>query len=122
MANLICIIPTMKKVIELTIIAILTLVISSWVLYDFSGGELSEIQDIVADLDSYELVTPEPIYMMSKVALLCRMPTPEDIAEEASNVHIDKYISVYVNNTGSKAMRTPEMHEQVIPHWTDLLK
>ena len=50
-------------------------------------------------------VNPEPVLMEPRVALMCAMPLPvKNRVMEKENPHKFNYITVYVNDIGSKAM------------------
>jgi hypothetical protein len=50
-------------------------------------------------------VNPEPVIMEPRVAMMCAMPLPvKRRVLEKENPHKFNYITVYVNDTGSKAM------------------
>jgi hypothetical protein len=56
---------------------------------------------------SWTLVNPQPVYISSRLDMLCRLPSAEDQqAETARNPHARKRISVYVNALGQQAMLT----------------
>ena len=49
-------------------------------------------------------VNPEPVLMHSSVNMLCRAPTPDNIAQRNRDPHSNKFIIVYVNEIGRHAM------------------
>jgi hypothetical protein len=51
-------------------------------------------------------VNPQRFRMNMFTASLCRMPTPVDEAMEAGGPHRDKFVTVYVNDTGKSSMMT----------------
>jgi hypothetical protein len=52
----------------------------------------------------WTLVNPQRFRMHLVTAVLCRLPTRVDEASEAGGPHKDKFVSVYVNDTGKSAM------------------
>lgn len=60
---------------------------------------------LVKDFHKWKKANPEPVRMLSKFDLLCRTVMPGEIAKEQKvNPHIQRYITVYVNPIGEKAM------------------
>jgi Cytochrome P460 len=57
-------------------------------------------------------VTAKPHKVISRIFTLCASPTDQQIEREKDNPHTDKYVVVYVNETGRKAML-----EQPDPHF-----
>lgn len=53
---------------------------------------------------NWTLVNPKPVYISSRVDIMCAMPTAKMRADEARNPHMRKLISVYVNEQGRRAM------------------
>lgn len=49
-------------------------------------------------------VNEKPQWVVSYVALLCRNVLPEEVEREKTNPHNDKFMIVYVNAAGRKAM------------------
>jgi hypothetical protein len=49
-------------------------------------------------------VNDSPIILPPKIAALCRLASPEEVAAEKNNPHRQKYLTVYVNEIGSHAM------------------
>jgi Cytochrome P460 len=66
-----------------------------------------------------EQVTTEPVLMPNEVALLCRKPEPEELAEVKGNPHVEKFSRLFVSKAGRPAA---EGHETVHPEGTLLLK
>lgn len=68
----------------------------------------------VAGYKRWMRVNSKPHEVSSSLALLCRAPTPEELAAEAANPHIDtsdrptplrvKFVTVYVNEIAERAM------------------
>jgi Cytochrome P460 len=79
-----------------------------------SGGEF------VAGYRQWTRVNPEPVVMPSNLAMLCFSPTAKQLEMEKSNPHTDKFITVYVNDTGKKAMM--EQLEAVFPQGSVIVK
>jgi hypothetical protein len=64
-----------------------------------SGAEL------VAGYRRWTRVNPEPAVFHSKIATQCSVPPPERLKlEREQNPHRDKYVTVYVNDAGRRAM------------------
>ena len=64
-----------------------------------SGAEL------VAGYRGWSRVNPEPAVFHSRVATLCAAPpTAEQRRQEEQNPHRDKFVTVYVNDAGRRAM------------------
>jgi len=66
-----------------------------------------------------EEVTTKPVLMLNYVALLCGMPTDDELAESTNNPHLEKYSRLYVNKVGRAAA---EGRETTHPAGTVLLK
>ena len=66
-----------------------------------------------------EEVTKEPVLMPNLVALLCRLPTPEEMAEVKDNPHLEKYSRLFTDKAGRPAA---EGHEPFHPEGTLLIK
>lgn len=62
--------------------------------------------DEIRDYRTWTLVNPQPVYISSKLDMLCAMPTAQARANEERNPHLRKLISVYVNDIGRQAMMT----------------
>ena len=58
----------------------------------------------IAGHKQWTRVNPQPQYLPSWLDVLCRNATPEEIKKEARNPHIHKYLTVYVNEIGRRAM------------------
>jgi hypothetical protein len=63
-----------------------------------SGAELIE------GYRRWRRVNPEPAIFHSQIAALCAAPTATQKKMESGNPHLDKFITVYVNDTGRRAM------------------
>ncbi len=63
---------------------------------------LSEIKDY----KTWTKVNDEPQHVFSRLAGLCRSPSPEEIEMDDKDVHNDKYINVFVNSLGETEMMT----------------
>ncbi|MBD0325383.1 MAG: cytochrome P460 family protein [Pyrinomonadaceae bacterium] len=87
--------------------------------FTFSGGALKAEMDStpaeemrppqVDEIQGYRnwsLVNPQPVYISSKLDIMCAMPTKKDREDEARNPHLRKLINVYVNDLGQQAMTT----------------
>jgi len=57
----------------------------------------------IAGYRNWSKVNPEPLRMADRTALLCAAPAPATPADP-KNPHSNKYITVYVNDLGRKAM------------------
>lgn len=73
------------------------------------------VSEIIAGYKQWTRVNAEPAVVASRIAIACAaLPSPADIKLESNNPHRDKFIVVYVNNTGKHAMlqeRTPHFPE-----------
>lgn len=58
----------------------------------------------IAGYKNWKLVNPTPYKMASAVQQLCAPPTPAQRDKDAKNPHRDKFIRVFVNDTGRAAM------------------
>jgi hypothetical protein len=65
-------------------------------------------------------VTPKPLLLPAPLDRLCRMPTLRDSVDTSRNPHRQKFFSVYVNETGRKAMMTEK--EPRFPEGTVIVK
>jgi hypothetical protein len=63
-----------------------------------SGAELIE------GYRQWTRVNPKPAIFHSQIAVLCAPPTATQKKMEAGNPHLDKFITVYVNDIGRRAM------------------
>lgn len=63
-----------------------------------SGSELIE------GYRQWTRVNPIPAVFPSKIAIQCAMPTAAQLSMEQGNPHRDKFIAVYVNDTGRQPM------------------
>lgn len=64
--------------------------------------------DSIKGYRQWTRVNPVPADLPSPLAVLCAAPTAKQIEMETGNPHRDKFITVYVNELGTKAM----MHER----------
>lgn len=61
--------------------------------------------ELVAGYKGWTRVNPEPAVFHSKIAIQCYMPSPEQFKlEHEHNPHRDKFVTVYVNDAGRRAM------------------
>jgi hypothetical protein len=61
--------------------------------------------ELVAGYKGWTRVNPEPAVFHSRVATLCAAPpTAEQRRQEEENPHRDKFVTVYVNDAGRRAM------------------
>jgi hypothetical protein len=61
--------------------------------------------ELVAGYKGWTRVNPEPAVFHSKIAIQCYMPPPEQLKlEREQNPHRDKFVTVYVNDAGRRAM------------------
>ena len=67
----------------------------------------SSANDFIKDYRQWTRVNPVPAVFHSRIALMCA-PASQHLQMEAGNPHRDKFITVYVNEPGTKAM----MHEK----------
>ena len=58
----------------------------------------------IANFRNWTKISEKPARVASKIAALCERPTREQLEEDAENPHNDKYINVYVNDTGKDEM------------------
>lgn len=68
------------------------------------------VSDVIKGYKQWTRVNPVPALFHSQIAALCGAPTQKQVKMETNNPHMDKFITVYVNNTGRHAMmeeRTP---------------
>jgi hypothetical protein len=59
---------------------------------------------VVAGYKAWTRVNPEPAVFHSKLAMLCALPTEAQLRRERENLHLNKFITVYVNDAGRRAM------------------
>lgn len=59
----------------------------------------------VADFPSWYKANPKPYFISSQLDLLCRMATPEELARQAKDPHVHKFVTVYANRTAEATMR-----------------
>jgi hypothetical protein len=60
--------------------------------------------ELVAGYRAWTRVNPEPAVFHSRIATQCFLPTPEQRRLEDANPHRDKFVTVYVNDAGRRAM------------------
>ncbi|HEX8294443.1 MAG TPA: cytochrome P460 family protein, partial [Pyrinomonadaceae bacterium] len=60
--------------------------------------------ELVAGYKAWTRVNPEPAVFHSKIAVQCYLPSPEERRLEEQNPHRDKFVTVYVNDAGRRAM------------------
>jgi hypothetical protein len=60
--------------------------------------------EVVAGYRGWARVNPQPAVFHSRLAGLCAMPSAEQLRRERENLHLDKFITVYVNEPGRRAM------------------
>jgi hypothetical protein len=60
--------------------------------------------ELVAGYKGWARVNPEPAVLPSHIALLCARPNSEQRRLEEENPHRDKFVTVYVNDAGRRAM------------------
>jgi hypothetical protein len=60
--------------------------------------------ELVAGYKGWARVNPQPAVFHSRLAGLCAMPPAEQLRRERGNLHLDKFITVYVNDAGRRAM------------------
>lgn len=60
--------------------------------------------ELVAGYKAWTRVNPEPAVFHSKLAFLCAPPTEAQLRRERENPHLNKFITVYVNGPGRRAM------------------
>ncbi|MBX7223592.1 MAG: cytochrome P460 family protein [Blastocatellia bacterium] len=76
---------------------------------------LPERDSAAPNLSGYKTwtkVNPKPELIPSPIAKLCNMPPPKLVEREKNNPHNEKYLTVYVNQTGKHAML-----QEVKPHF-----
>lgn len=76
--------------------------------------------ELVAGYKGWTRVNPEPAVFHSRIAIQCYMPTPEQSRLEKQNPHRDKFVTVYVNDAGRRAM-LEELHPR-FPEGTLIVK
>ena len=60
--------------------------------------------ELVAGYRGWTRVNPEPAVFHSRIATQCSAPTPQQRRMEQANPHRDKFVTVYVNDAGRRAM------------------
>ena len=79
-----------------------------------SGSELVE------GYKQWTRVNPVPAILHAPTAILCGIPTNEQLESRAKNPHLDKFITVYVNEVGKQAMM--QMKSPVFPLGSVIVK
>lgn len=69
-----------------------------------SGNELFMGSEIIEGYRQWTRVNPVPAVFHSQIAIQCAAPTARQTSMEEGNPHRDKFITVYVNDTGKRAM------------------
>lgn len=65
-----------------------------------------ELLRAVKPYKTWSAANEEPHMMSRYIDLLCRMPTPEEVKKVESDPHYHKFIRVYTNAVGAKAMKS----------------
>jgi hypothetical protein len=75
---------------------------------------------LVMGYKQWQRVNPKPLRVLSQFAVRCAGPTPQQLAQDASDPHNNKFVTVYVNGIGTVAM----MHAKtpVFPLGTVIVK
>jgi hypothetical protein len=60
--------------------------------------------ELVAGYKGWARVNPEPAVFHSRIAFQCSLPSPAQRRLEEGNPHRDKFVTVYVNDAGRRAM------------------
>ena len=76
--------------------------------------------ELVAGYKGWTRVNPEPAVFHSRIAMQCAMPGPRQRRMEEQNPHRDKFVTVYVNDAGRRAMT--EEREPRFPAGTLIVK
>ena len=76
--------------------------------------------ELIAGYKGWTRVNPEPAVFHSRIATQCAMPSPEQRRMEEKNPHRDKFVTVYVNDAGRRAMT--EEREPRFPVGTLIVK
>ena len=79
-----------------------------------SGSELVE------GYKQWTRVNPVPAILHAPTAILCGIPNNEQLESRAKNPHLDKFITVYVNEVGKQAMM--QMKSPVFPQGSVIVK
>jgi len=74
----------------------------------------------VAGYRAWACANPEPVKMISPIATQCMAPTPQQIAREKANPHVEKWARVYVNDAGKTSFLRDD--RPVLPVGTVLVK
>ncbi len=120
----------MKKIIRVKIIVVAVfLTICSFGLFLLPKAEMQKLNQNnvserklggISEIKGYQnwtKVNDKPQIMRSEVAVLCRMPTTQDLEND---IHNNKYINVFVNNIGKDEMLTKK--NPVFPKGTVIVK
>jgi hypothetical protein len=62
------------------------------------------VSDVISGYRQWTRVNPVPALFHSQIAAMCAAPTEKQMKMETNNPHMDKFITVYVNSTGRRAM------------------
>ena len=91
-------------------LAILLLAVVAWYasIVAQSSNTPTEQHELIKGYRQWTRVNPVPVDLPSPLAFLCAPPPAKQTEMEAGNPHKDKFITVYVNELGTKAM----MHER----------
>jgi hypothetical protein len=60
--------------------------------------------ELVAGYKGWARVNPQPAVFHSQLAFQCAAPTADQLRRERENLHLNKFIIVYVNDAGRRAM------------------
>lgn len=66
--------------------------------------EIIDATKEIANYKSWTKVNEKPVFVFSKVAIMCARPSEAQIEQDAKNPHNDKYINVFVNDIGKGEM------------------
>ncbi|MBX3118272.1 MAG: cytochrome P460 family protein [Fimbriimonadaceae bacterium] len=69
-----------------------------------SAQKEPELLAAVREYQQWTVANKEPKVMARAIDLLCRMPTPEELKKAEQDPHYQKFIKVFVNSIGEKAM------------------
>jgi len=97
----------MKAIVLLTVLLTvsgLTVLLGAIKTRDIHSASGVNDTSIIAGYRNWTLVNPEPVKMLAPVAILCAPVTQVMADGEKGNPHRDKFISVYVNDVGKRAM------------------
>jgi hypothetical protein len=60
--------------------------------------------ELVAGYKGWTRVNPEPAVFHSRLAFMCALPSEAQLRRERENLHLNKFVTVYVNDAGRRAM------------------